>query len=466
MGSFRTEKDSMGEVKVPAEAYYGVQTMRAIENFPISGIKPHIDFVYATVFIKKAAAIANMDTGCLDKKIGDAIVQAADRVIGGGFSDQFVVDVYQAGAGTSHHMNVNEVIANIAIEILGGKKGDYSVVSPNDHVNYGQSTNDVFPTAIRIAALLMSNKLFPVLDDIASSFKTKSSEFDKILKSGRTHLQDAVPIRLGQEFSGYYQAISKAADKFKNAANALKELGIGGSAVGTGVNAHPDYITKIIANLKDITCLDVKSSPNLFEAMQCIAPLLEVSGALRGVAVEFVRIANDLRLLSSGPNTGLGEINLPAVQPGSSIMPGKVNPVMAEMLNMVCFAVIGNDQAISFATQAGQFELNVMMPVIQYKLLDSLNIFTNALKVFDEKCVKGITANPDKCNQFAMNSVAIVTALNPFIGYLKAAEIAKESIKTGESIKDIALKKGVLSKEKLDEILAPMAMTEPRRLSN
>ncbi|MGR3178611.1 MAG: aspartate ammonia-lyase [Candidatus Anammoxibacter sp.] len=466
MGSFRIEKDSMGEVKVPADAYYGAQTMRAIANFPISGIKPHIDFVYATVFIKKAAAIANMDTGCLDKKIGDAIVQAADRVIGGGFGDQFVVDVYQAGAGTSHHMNVNEVIANIAIEILGGKKGDYSVVSPNDHVNYGQSTNDVFPTAIRIAALLMSNKLFPVLDDIVSSFKAKSSEFDEILKSGRTHLQDAVPIRLGQEFSGYYQAISKATGKFKNAADSLKELGIGGSAVGTGVNAHPDYIAKIIGNLKDITCIDLKSSPNLFEAMQSNAPLLEVSGALRGLAVEFVRIANDLRLLSSGPNTGLGEINLPAVQPGSSIMPGKVNPVMAEMLNMVCFAVIGNDQTISSAVQAGQFELNVMMPVIQYKLLDSLNIFTNALRVFNEKCVKGITANADKCNHFAMNSVAIVTALNPFIGYLKAAEIAKESIKTGESIKDIALKKGVLSKEKLDEILSPMAMTEPRRLNS
>ncbi|MGR3317897.1 MAG: aspartate ammonia-lyase [Candidatus Anammoxibacter sp.] len=464
MGSFRIEKDSMGEVKVPAEAYYGVQTMRAIANFPISGIRPHIDFVYATVFIKKAAAIANMDTGCLDKKIGNAIVQATDRITGGGFGDQFVVDVYQAGAGTSHHMNVNEVVANIAIEILGGKKGDYSVVSPNDHVNYGQSTNDVFPAAIRIAALLTSNKLFPVLDDIVSSFKTKSSEFDEILKSGRTHLQDAVPIRLGQEFSGYYQAISKAADKFKNAVDSLKELGIGGSAVGTGVNAHPDYITKIIDNLKNITCLDLKSSPNLFEAMQSNAPLLEASGALRVLAVEFVRIANDLRLLSSGPNTGLGEINLPAVQPGSSIMPGKVNPVMAEMLNMVCFAVIGNDQTISSAVQAGQFELNVMMPVIQYKLLDSLNIFTNALRVFNEKCVKGITANPDKCNQFAMNSVAIVTALNPFIGYLKAAEIAKESIKTGESIKAIALKRGVLSKEKLEEILSPMAMTEPRRL--
>lgn len=463
MGTIRIERDSLGEVEVPSAVYYGAQTMRAVVNFPISGIRPHSDLVYATVFIKKAAAIANMDTGRLDKKIGNAIVQAADRIIGGGFSDQFVVDVYQSGAGTSYHMNVNEVIANIAIEAMGGKRGDYSVVSPNDHVNYGQSTNDVFPTAIRIAALLMSNRLFPVLDDIADSFKIKSREFDGILKSGRTHLQDAVPIRLGQEFSGYYQAILKAADRFKNAAESLKELGIGGSAVGTGVNTHPDYIPKVIRSLSDITCIDLKGSPNLFEAMQSNAPLLEVSSALRSLAVEFVRIANDLRLLSSGPKTGLGEINLPAVQPGSSIMPGKVNPVMAEMLNMVCFAVIGNDQTISLAVQAGQFELNVMMPVIQYKLLDSLNIFTNALKVFNEKCVKGITANPDKCNYYAMNSIAIVTALNPFIGYLNAAEIAKESLKTGESIKDITLKRGLLSKEKLDEILSPLAMTEPIR---
>ncbi len=454
----------MGEVQAPSDAYYGAQTMRAVSNFPISGIKPHADFVYATVFIKKAAALANMELGCIDEKIGNAIVQATDRVIGGGLADQFVVDVYQAGAGTSHHMNVNEVIANIAIELLGGEKGDYSIISPNDHVNYGQSTNDVYPTAMRVAALMMANKLLPVLEDIANSFKIKSEEFDNILKSGRTHLQDAVPIRLGQEFSGYYAAILKCSERFRNSIESIKELGIGGSAVGTGINSHPEYAKKIVEHLRVVAALDLKQSPNLFEAMQSNAPLVEVSGALRCIAVEFIRIANDLRLLSSGPKTGLCEINLPPVQPGSSIMPGKVNPVMAEMLNMVCFGVIGNDQTIALATQAGQFELNVMMPVIQHKLLDSINILTNALHVFNEKCVKGITANVDKCNHFAMSSVAIVTALNPIIGYLNAAAICKESLKTGKSIRDIVLEKDLMTKEKLDEVLAPMAMTEPRVL--
>lgn len=460
---FRIERDSLGEVEVPAGAYYGIQTARAIKNFPISGIKAHPAFILATIYIKKAAALANMSTGCLDKKRGDAIVQATNRIIAGEFYDQFVVDVFQAGAGTSFHMNANEVIANIAIEILGGEKGNYSILSPNDHVNYGQSTNDVFPTAIRIAGLILSRELLLVLEDTIALFKVKSIEFDNILKAGRTHLQDAVPIRLGQEFSGYTTSIAKATNRFKNSIESLKELGIGGSAVGTGINTHPDYASKVIDYLREITGLDLKISSNLFEAMQSNGPLVEVSGGLRGLAVEFIRIANDLRLLSSGPKTGLAEINLPAVQPGSSIMPGKINPVMAEMLNMVCFAIMGNDHTVSLAAQAGQFELNVMMPVIQYKLLDSIHILTMGLKAFNDKCLKGITANPDRCNYYAMNSIALATALNPFIGYLNAAEVAKESLKTGKSIKDVVIERALISEDKINQILSPDAMTQPRR---
>ncbi|MHC4321692.1 MAG: aspartate ammonia-lyase [Planctomycetota bacterium] len=462
---YRIEKDSLGEVNVPIGAYYGAQTVRARENFPISGIRPHPIFTRSMVYVKRAAAKVNNELGRLDDKKSKAIINAADRIIAGAFQDQFVVDVYQAGAGTSYNMNVNEVIANIAIESLGGEKGDYSAVHPNDHVNFGQSTNDVFPTAMRIAALFLLTELFPVVDGLVDALNEKAEEFDNIIKSGRTHLQDAAPIKLGQEFSGYASAVSKAVEKIRWASDALKELGIGGTAVGTGLNTHPDYAHKIISELKKITGLDVRAATNYFEAMQSNAPVTEVSGAVKVLAIELIRIANDLRLLSSGPKTGLAEITLPAVQPGSSIMPGKVNPVMAEMLNMVCFSIIGNDLTITMASQAGQFELNVMMPVMQYKLLDSISILTNALKVFTNKCVKGIMVNEERCYQYATGSMAIVTALNPYIGYSKAAEVAKESLLTGKSIKETVLEKKLMSEEKLDELLSPISMTKPGFIS-
>jgi len=458
---YRIEKDSLGEVNVPLEAYYGAQTVRALENFPISGVKPHSEFTRSMVYVKRAAAKVNNELGCLDNEKCEAIINAADRIIEGKFQDQFVVDVYQAGAGTSYNMNVNEVIANIAIESLGGEKGDYSVIHPNDHVNFGQSTNDVFPTAMRISALFLLAELFPVLDELVNALNEKAEEFDNVIKSGRTHLQDAVPIRLGQEFSGYAEAVSKSVKRIEKASDALKELGVGGTAVGTGLNTHPDYKVNIIKELQKITNLDVRGATNYFEAMQSNAPITEVSGALKVLATELIRIANDLRLLSSGPKTGLAEIALPAVQPGSSIMPGKTNPVMAEMLNMVCFSIIGNDLTITMASQAGQLELNVMMPVMQYKLLDSISILTNALKAFTDKCIKGIKANEDRCYQYATNSMSIVTALNPYIGYSKAADIAKESLLTGKSIKEVILENKLLSEERLNEILSPVSMTEP-----
>jgi fumarate hydratase class II/aspartate ammonia-lyase len=413
------------------------------------------------VYIKRAAAKVNNELGCLDNEKSEAIINAADRIIEGEFEDQFVVDIYQAGAGTSFNMNVNEVIANIAIESLGWEKGNYSVIHPNDHVNLGQSTNDVFPATMRISALYLLKKLFPVVDALVKSFNKKANEFDKTIKSGRTHLQDAAPITLGQEFSGYADAVSKSAKKIKKASAALNELGIGGTAVGTGLNSHPDYKERIIKELQKITNLGIRGAANYFEAMQSNAPITEVSGALKVLSIELIRIANDLRLLSSGPKTGLAEITLPAVQPGSSIMPGKVNPVMAEMLNMVCFSIIGNDLTITMASQAGQLELNVMMPVMQYKLLDSISILTSALKVFTDKCINGITANENRCNQYATNSMSIVTALNPYIGYSKAADIAKESLLTGKSIKEVVLGKKLLSEKKLDEILSPKLMTKP-----
>ncbi len=462
---YRIEKDSLSEVNVPIGAYYGAQTARARENFPISGIRPHPIFARSMVYVKRAAAKVNNELGCLDDEKSKAIINAADRIIAGEFQDQFVVDVYQAGAGTSYNMNVNEVIANIAIESLGGEKGGYSVIHPNDHVNFGQSTNDVFPTTMRIAALSLLTELFPVVGELADALNEKVEKFDSVIKSGRTHLQDAAPIKFSQVFSGYASAVSKALENARSASNALKELGIGGTAVGTGLNTHPDYAQKIISELEEITGLDVRAASNYFEAMQSNAPVTEVSGAVKVLATELIRIANDLRLLSSGPKTGLAEITLPAVQPGSSIMPGKVNPVMAEMLNMVCFSIIGNDLTITMASQAGQFELNVMMPVMQYKLLDSISILTNALKVFTEKCVKGIMVNEERCCQYATGSMAIVTALNPYIGYTKAAEVAKESLLTGKSIKEIILEKKLMPEEKLDQLLSPVSMTKPGFIS-
>lgn len=455
----RIERDSLGEREIPVQVYYGIQTARAVENFPISGWKPFPALVTATIQIKKAAARANSALGVLDSRIAEAIETAADEVLQGKFRDQFVVDPFQAGAGTSHNMNANEVLANRAIELLGGEKGDYSIVHPNDHVNMGQSTNDVFPTAMRLAALDLTATFALTLDRLKTSFSKKAIEFDLIVKSGRTHLQDAVPVRLGQEFSAYATAIDKNALRIRQAADELKEIGLGGTAAGTGLNAAPGYRRRVVEELNKITDYDLRATPDYFEAMQSLSPFVNLSGALRTLATDVIRIANDLRLLSSGPNTGLAEINLPAVQPGSSIMPGKVNPVMAEMTNMVCFQVLGNDAVIAQAAQAGQLELNVMMPVIAFDLLMSLTIFTNALTVLGERCIDGITANEERCRWYVEHSVALVTALNPKIGYARAAEIAKRAIAKGKTIRETIAEEGLLSPEELAEVMDTYAMT-------
>ncbi len=457
----RIEKDSLGEKKVPQEAYYGIQTLRAVENFPISGITAHKEFIKATVLIKRAAAEVHLQLGLLPAETANAVIQAADEILAGKFMDEFVVDVFQAGAGTSHHMNVNEVIANRAIEILGGEKGDYSMVHPNDQVNMGQSTNDAFPTAMRLACLAAVPKLSETLLNLENELSRKGKEFNHILTSARTHLQDAVPILLGQEFEAYAEAIKHLQRILQEASADLKELGIGGSAAGTGLNTHPEYRQKIVSLLSKMTGTDLKSSDNLFKAMNSMTPFIKLSAALRNTALELIRIANDFRLLSSGPNTGLSEIILPPVQPGSSIMPGKVNPVMAEMLNMAAFQVVGNDTTVAMAAQAGQLQLNVMMPVIIFNLLWSMDILNNSIRAFTEKCVSGIEANEEKCRQYSGTSAGLGTVLNMHIGYDKAAEIAKESLKSKKSIKEIIKEKGILSDEEIERVFALDNLTSP-----
>lgn len=450
--SYRVEKDSLGEKQVDEKAYYGIQTLRAVENFPISGIKQHQELVWGVAVIKKAAALAHTELKLLTPEVGETIVKAATEVLEGKFDAHFVVDPYQAGAGTSHHMNVNEVIANRANEMLGGKKGEYKPVQPNDHVNMAQSTNDVIPTAIRLATLKSLEELIPVLKGLQFALEKKSKEFGKILKSGRTHLQDAVPLTLGQEFSGFAVVVQERIREIQERSLVLTRLGIGGTAAGTGMNAHPQYAVKVVEHLKELTGLDVKNSPNLFEAMQSMGCFTELSSALRNLACDMTKIANDFRLLSSGPNTGLDEVRLPAVQPGSSIMPGKVNPVMAEMLNMVMYQVIGNDQTILLGAQAGQLELNVMMPLIGYNLIQNIKLLKNSLSVFTTKCIDGLEAQPEKCNAFFENTLGLATALNPQIGYLAAAEIVKESMKTGKSIKQLVIDKKLLTDKEFDAL--------------
>lgn len=451
---YRTEQDSMGERQIPQHAYYGIQTLRATENFPISGLKPLPTYVDACLLIKKAAAIANTQLGCIPKAIGDAIAQAADEVLRGQLRDQFVVDIYQAGAGTSHHMNVNEVLANRALELLGDHKGNYQRLSPNDHVNYGQSTNDVIPTAIRIGALLaLEHTLYPALSDAIAVLGQKAEEFKNIVKSGRTHLQDAVPVRLGEGFRAWQQILSDHQSRIQHAADDLYQLGIGGSAAGTGLNTHPQYRDRIVSILSELTNQPLKSAPHLMAAMQSMAPFVHVSGAMRNLAQDLTKISHDLRLMDSGPNTGLKEIQLPPVQPGSSIMPGKYNPVMAEMASMVCFQVMGYDSAIALAAQAGQLELNVMMPLIAYNLIHSIEILGNTLWALTKRCLAGISAQRDRCSHYAETSLALVTALNPHIGYLNAAAIAKESLETGKSLREIVLERGLMSPEQLAQVL-------------
>ncbi len=457
----RIEKDSLGTIEVPKDAYYGPETARAVENFPISGLKPVTDFIRATVLVKKAAAEANLALRLLDKRVGEAIIAAADEVLGGKLTNQFVVDVFQAGAGTSHNMNANEVLANRAIEILGGRKGEYKLVSPHDHVNMSQSTNDAYPTFIRVACLMLGKPLKDTLDDLKEALDAKAKEFDHIVKSGRTHLQDASAIRLGQEFAAYSNMIADDTKRLENAMEKILELNLGGTAVGTGLNAETKYVQLAVENLSRYTGFRFRVARNYAALMQSMSDFVELSGALRALSVDLTKIANDFRLMSSGPVTGIGEIILPAVQPGSSIMPGKVNPVMAEMLNMVCFEVIGNDVTVMMAAQAGQFELNVMMPVIAYDLTQSLMILTNAVKVFTERLVKGIKANEERSKALLEKSAGIALALNPFLGYEKAAEVAKEALARGVPLRDVVLEKGLLSAKQLDEILDPYAMTTP-----
>lgn len=457
----RKEKDSLGEINIPVDAYFGVQTMRAVKNFPISGLKLSSVFIDSYVLIKKAAARANFQLKLLDKKIASAVIKAADEILSGRLREHFVVDVFQAGAGTSFNMNTNEVIANRAIELLGGKKGDYRIVSPNDHVNMAQSTNDTFPTAMRISSLLMLKKLFPVMKHFENTLRRKSKEFDAVIKSGRTHLQDASPITLGQEFSAYAENIRKHTELILLCTKNLSEIGLGGTAVGTGLNTHLKYRKLVLHKLSLLSGLELKPAKNYFEAMQSMLPFTSLSSALKNFAVDLTRISNDIRLLASGPTTGFGEIILPAVQPGSSIMPGKVNPSMAEMMNMVCFQVMGNDVTVTAGSQAGQLELNVMMPVIIYNILWSIEILTNGLREFDNRCVSGIKADKKKCLEYAELSISIVTALNPIIGYMKAAEIAKEAVRTDRSVIEVIKEKNILNDKELKKVLDLKKLTHP-----
>ncbi|MEA3247097.1 MAG: aspartate ammonia-lyase [Gemmatimonadota bacterium] len=456
----RTERDPLGDVAVPAWALYGAQTQRALDNFPISGYGPLAEFVRAILLIKRAAALTHRETGRLGPEAADAIVRAADEALRGDHADQFVVDVYQAGAGTSLHMNVNEVLANRANELLGAARGAYAPVHPNDHVNMAQSTNDVIPTAIRLAALLGAPALASALRELAQGLAAKGVEFDAIVKAGRTHLQDAMPIRLGQEFAGWSGTMARHVRRVDEAAEYLRDLGIGGSAVGTGVNVEPEYPERIVAHLRDATGVALRAAADRIQLMQSMGDVAAYSGTLRAVAVDLSKVASDLRLLTSGPRTGLAEITLPAVQPGSSIMPGKVNPSIPEMVNQVCFQVIGNDATITLAAEHGQLELNVMMPVIGHNLLLAQRILTNAVTTLARRCVVGITADADQASHWVERSPALATALAPYIGYAKAAELAKESVRTGESIRELATRRKVLPPDELARVLDLARMTE------
>jgi aspartate ammonia-lyase len=457
----RIERDPLGEHAVPDDAYYGIQTVRAVENFPISGLRAPAELVAATVLVKKAAAQANMSLRRLDARVGGAIVQAADEVLGGALADQFIVDVYQAGAGTSHNMNVNEVLANRAAEILGGAKGEYRLVHPNDHVNMGQSTNDVVPTATRLALLMAHGALVDAARALAASLARKAEAFASVLKAGRTHLQDAVPMTLGQEFGGYAACVDRAADELTRAADQLRELNLGATAVGTGLNAGDDYTARAIANIADLSGITVVPAANRFRVTQSMGDVLAYSGTIRRLAVELSKVSSDLRLLSSGPRAGLSEITLPAVQPGSSIMPGKVNPSVPEMVNQVCYQVYGCDATICAATEAGQLELNVMMPVIAWNAIHSSTILRNAMNALRTRTVDGIEANVERCRELLERSTAAATSLSPYIGYAKTAEIAKAAVATGRTVRELVLERGLMDAQQLDRVLSVDAMTRP-----
>lgn len=458
---YRIEKDSLGEMQVPASAYYGAQTQRAVLNFPISGMRPYPAFVWSMAIVKRAAAEVNLDLSLLDAQIAGAIVAAAQEVCDGKLADQFVVDPFQAGAGTSHNMNINEVIANRASEILGTPlSASKKPVSPNDHVNMAQSTNDTIPTAIRLGCLWRLPELLGAVRALANALDQKAVEFDGVVKSGRTHLQDAVPVRLGQEFSGYAKAVARDVDRIAHAADNLRRMPVGGTATGTGLNAHPEYHARMVKRLSELLGQPLQTSDNLFESMQSMADMADFSASIRTLAITLIRVANDFRLLSSGPSTGLDEIRLPAVQPGSSIMPGKVNPVLAEMLDMTCFHVIGNDQTVMMAAQAGQLELNVMMPIIAHNLFEMMHVMIGAINAFTTKCVVGLKANPEKAHGWLAKNAILVTALNPVIGYLNGAAIAKEAMASNRTIKEVVVEKGLLSAEEADKLLDARQMTE------
>ncbi len=457
--AFRTERDPLGEMQVPADAYYGVQTRRAAENFPISGMRAPSDLITATILVKKAAALANQSLGRLEPDIARAIVAAADEILAGGLRDQFVVDIYQAGAGTSHNMNANEVLANRAAELLGEPRGTYTRVHPNDHVNMGQSTNDVYPTATRLALLMGARPLATAARALADSLARKGDEFAHVLKTGRTHLQDAVPITLGQEFGGYAECIGRGAHDVAQASEQLEELNIGATAVGTGLNAGDEFRRLVVEHLARETRLALKPAGNLFRVTQSMGDVLAYSGAMRRLANELGKIASDLRLLSMGPRAGLSEITLPAVQPGSSIMPGKVNPSVPEMVNQVCFQVGGCDHTIAAACEGGQLELNVMMPVIAWNSLHASMILREAMNVLRVRCVDGIAADESRARELLDRSTAAATALSPYIGYAATAEIAKESVKSGTSIRQLVLARGLLDEATLDKVLSVDAMT-------
>lgn len=459
--NYRVEKDSIGTKDVPSDKYYGVQSLRAAENFNITGLTMHPEIINSLAYIKKAAAITNCEVGLLPKNIAGAIVQACDEIIDGQLHDGFITDPIQGGAGTSMNMNANEVIANRAIEILGGEKGDYSIVHPNDHVNYGQSTNDVIPTAGKMTALRLLEDLKKELLRLNAAFKQKAKEFDHVIKMGRTQMQDAVPIRLGQEFAAYSVAITRDLHRIDKSMDEMRSLNMGGTAVGTGINADERYLRRIVPNLCEVSHMDFVQAFDLIDATQNLDSFVSVSGSLKACAVTLSKISNDLRLMSSGPRAGFGEINLPAKQNGSSIMPGKVNPVIPEVVNQVAFNIIGNDVTITMAAEAGQLELNAFEPIIFYCIFQSISTLTQAIRTFIDNCVIGITANETRCRYLVENSVGIITAICPHVGYQKAADIAKKALKTGESVRTLILEENLLTAEEMELILDPFQMTAP-----
>lgn len=458
---YRLEHDAIGEKEVPAEAYYGIQTLRAHENFYITGLKMHPEMINSVAQIKKAAAVTNFEVGELDKRIANAIVEACDEIISGKWHDQFIVDPIQGGAGTSLNMNANEVIANRAIEILGGEKGDYGIVNPNDHVNFGQSTNDVFPSCGKMAVLKLMDKAQEQLHRLEAALMEKSREFDSVIKMGRTQLQDAVPIRLGQEFHAYASAIRRDIRRFDNAKDEIKSLNLGGTAIGTGLNADVQYFKRVVKNMSTLTGQDLVQSYDMIDATQNLDSYASVSGIVKNCAINLSKMSNDLRLMSSGPRTGFGEINLPARQNGSSIMPGKINPVIPEVVNQVAFNIIGNDMTITMAAEAGQLELNAFEPIIFYNLFQSIETLTFAVKTLIDNCIVGITANEEHCRRMVESSIGIITAICPYVGYERASNIAKEALRTGRSVRDLILERGLMDREHLQTILDPYTMTEP-----